>query len=146
MSRNERSEGGRCHTGEKGALTASWGSMDRRRPSSAARCTELPVYGKDEKKQVLFLSTISGRQGLPSPAESFELSNSTVAVLSVFQIILSHCQPSQSRWERAMQSGDANQFSFAEAIRTMPFPATRCWGFHASSESRSGAELTVAPL
>lgn len=38
-----------------------------------------------------------------------------------------------------MQSGDANQFSFAEAIRTMPAD-TR--GSHTSAEPRSGAELT----
>lgn len=61
---------------------------------------------------------------LLSSAESFELSNGMGAVLSILQIILSHCQPSQSRGERAMQSGDANQFSFAEAIRTIPFPTT----------------------
>lgn len=51
------------------------------------------------------------------PAEAFEPSNSTVAVLSILQIVLSHCQPSQNRWESAIQSGDANQFGFAEAIR-----------------------------
>lgn len=58
------------------------------------------------------------------PAEAFEPSNSTVAVLSILQIILSHCQPSQNRRERAIQSGDANQFGFAEAIRKKQVPST----------------------
>lgn len=76
------------------------------------------------------------------PAEAFESSNSTVAVLSVLKIILSHCQPSQNWWKRAIQLADANQFGCDEAVRKIPVPSTWCSVSYASGELKSRTQLT----
>lgn len=99
-----------------------WADFRQPRPLAA----EMPPYGKDEKNQVLFVSNVHGHFSpvvLLTPADSPELSNSTAAVLSSLQIVIAlSAFAKKKRRERAMQSGDANQFSFAEATKTIPVP------------------------
>lgn len=99
-----------------------WADFKQPRPLAA----EMPPYGKDEENQVLFVSNVHGHFSpvvLLTPADSPELSNSTAAVLSSLQIVIAlSAFAKKKRRERAMQSGDANQFSFAEATKTIPVP------------------------
>lgn len=98
-----------------------WADFKQPRPLAA----EMPPYGKDEENQVLSVSNVHGHFRpvvFLTPADSPELSNSTAAVLSSLQIVIALSAFAKKRRERAMQSGDANQFSFAEATKTIPVP------------------------
>lgn len=98
-----------------------WADFKQPRPLAA----EMPPYGKDEENQVLSVSNVHGHFRpvvLLTLADSPELSNSTAAVLSSLQIVIALSAFAKKRRERAMQSGDANQFSFAEATKTIPVP------------------------